>query len=620
MTLMSRIKTCVMITFLVVSFASSTVVHAAQPIYQVTGLEDQVTENGWGLHIMGSGLPTYTQYELFNPHRIVIDIAGGDLSKDVILPWQPEKGPLSSVTGVRVNGQDPAVLRFELILAEESQYVVNVDDSNILVQFEKTAPEPVGEKKESVPAAQIQEITVEPGVGYTHIYLNAGQPIKGCKTTELAKAEGRPARLLVDIDSAKTREIAVPGENSADVSLVRAMPFNGIARISVDSVHDDLFSYTIESYEKGLLIRVQSPLQDTAALVADMTGVPFGEIVGLEIPVKEEKAVKRPVSLPASKQKKAAASVAKSKEADNEDSIFTGYTEERISVDFYKIDLHNVFRLIGEISGRNIVVDQGVGGSLTLALNDVPWDFVLDVIMNLKGLAKEERYNTIVISKKDKSFAWPIRLRDNLEIKKEAISVTKRLDVPKERVESKKLVRQASEMEKSGNYPAALDLYEKAFRSSPENGDLAKKIASLALVKMGLNAKAAHYGHLAVKLNPEDAGAALLTALSLANMEQIREARDYFDQAVAGSSPSRQALASYAAFSEQNNSFEMALALLARYEEIYSGSVETMISKARIYDKLGNTAQADQEYQAILLSGYKIPGDLEKFIKNRIQK
>ncbi len=62
------------------------------------------------------------------------------------------------------------------------------------------------------------------------------------------------------------------------------------------------------------------------------------------------------------------------------DFALAGYTEQRISVDFYKIDLHNVFRLIGEISGRNIVVDEKVNGSLTLALNDVPWDFVLDVI------------------------------------------------------------------------------------------------------------------------------------------------------------------------------------------------------------------------------------------------
>lgn len=617
MTLMSRIKTCILIAFLAVSYASSTVVQAAQDSYQVTGLEDQVTENGWGLHIKGSGVPTYTQYELFNPHRVVIDIAGGVLGKDVVLPRHPEQGPLSSVAGTMVTNQDPAVLRFELTLKEKSQYAVNINGNDILVQFEKSSPESVKEKAAEKP--QIQEVSVEPGVGYTNIYLKAGKPIKGCKTIELAKAEGRPARLIVDIDSVKTREIAVPGETSSVVSLVRVRPYKGKARVSIDSLHDALFTYDIKSYDEGLLIRVEPPKQNTAAIVAGITGIPFGEVAALQNPVKEEKAIKRAVSLPASKKKKSSASVAKSKAADD-DSVFTGYTEERISVDFYKIDLHNVFRLIGEISGRNIVVDQGVGGSLTLALNDVPWDFVLDVIMNLKGLAKEERYNTIVISKKDKKFNWPVRLRDELEIKKEAISVTKRLDVPKERIAAKKLVRQASDMEKAGDYQGALARYEKAFRASPDNGNLAKKIASLALIKMGLNAKAAHYGRIAVKLNPEDAGAALQTALSLANMEQVVEARDYFERAVSGSSPSRQALASYAAFSEQNNSLEMALSLLMRYEALYSGSVETMISKARIYDKFGNTAQADQEYQAILLSGYTIPGDLEKFIKNRIQK
>jgi len=616
MTLMSRIKTGILIAFLVVSCASSSVVQAAQDSYQVTGIEDQVTEKGWGLHIKGSGVPAYTQYELFNPHRVVIDIAGGALGKNVVLPRHPEQGPLSSVTGTMITNQDPAVLRFELALKEESKYAVNINGNNILVQFEKSSPEPVEEKPAAKP--QIQEVSVEPGVGYTNIYLKAGEPIKGCRTTELAKAEGRPARLIVDIDSVKTREIAVPGETSSVVSLVRSMPYKGKARVSIDSLQDALFTYDIKSYEEGLLIRVEAPKQKTAAVVAGITGVPLGEIVALQNPVREEKAVKRAVSLPALKKKKSA-SVAKSKAAED-NSLFSGYTEERISVDFYKIDLHNVFRLIGEISGRNIVVDQGVGGSLTLALNDVPWDFVLDVIMNLKDLAKEERYNTIVISKKDTSFTWPVRLRDNLEIKKEAISVTKRLDVPKGRIEAKKLIRQASDMEKDGDYKGALAQYEKAFRSSPDNGDLAKKIASLALVKLGLNAKAAHYGRIAVKLKPEDAGAALRTALSLANMAQDLEARDYFERAVSGSRPSRQALASYASFSEQNNSLEMALALLLRYEELYSGSVESMISKARIYDELGNTAQADQEYQAILLSGYKIPGDLEKFIKNRIQK
>ena len=303
------------------------------------------------------------------------------------------------------------------------------------------------------------------------------------------------------------------------------------------------------------------------------------------------------------------------------DLAFEGYTEQRISVDFYKIDLHNVFRLIGEISGRNIVVDEKVNGSLTLTLNDVPWDFVLDVILNLKDLAKEERFNTIVISEKSDEFSWPQRTQETLAIeRREAISVTKKMDVPKEKIEGTRYIREAKNLEEAGNDAGALALYEKAFQTWPENGELAKRITYLALVKLGLNAKAAHYGQIAAELLPQDTEVALQAALSLANMERIQEAKSYFDFAVSGARPSRHALATYAAFSEQNGSNEMALALLARFEQLYGTSMETMVSKARIYDKLGDTEKAAQEYQAILLSGYQVPADLEAYIKERLQK
>ena len=135
-----------------------------------------------------------------------------------------------------------------------------------------------------------------------------------------------------------------------------------------------------------------------------------------------------------------------------------------------------------------------------------------------------------------------------------------------------------------------------------------------------MNAKAAHYGQIAAELLPQDTEVALQAALSLANMERIQEAKSYFDFAVSGARPSRHALATYAAFSEQNGSNEMALALLARFEQLYGTSMETMVSKARIYDKLGDTEKAAQEYQAILLSGYQVPADLEAYIKERLQK
>ena len=50
------------------------------------------------------------------------------------------------------------------------------------------------------------------------------------------------------------------------------------------------------------------------------------------------------------------------------------YDKQPVTVDFYKIDIHNVFRLFGEISGMNIVIDEGVAGTLTLSLL-ISWTF-----------------------------------------------------------------------------------------------------------------------------------------------------------------------------------------------------------------------------------------------------
>ncbi len=79
---------------------------------------------------------------------------------------------------------------------------------------------------------------------------------------------------------------------------------------------------------------------------------------------------------------------------------------DKISVDLFKVDLHNVFRLLGQVSGKNIVVDESVKGTITLALENVPWTFVLDVMKNLKGLDSIERHNTIMIYPADQSLEW----------------------------------------------------------------------------------------------------------------------------------------------------------------------------------------------------------------------
>lgn len=304
---------------------------------------------------------------------------------------------------------------------------------------------------------------------------------------------------------------------------------------------------------------------------------------------------------------------------------FGGYDRQRISVDFYKIDLHNVFRLFREISDVNIVVDESVKGSLTLALNDVPWDFALDIILNLKDLQKEERFNTIVILPKNKEFAWPERTEDNLSFEadediaiREAIVIQQQMNIPPEVVEAKKIVQQGREHEKNGNFDEAIRAYTEAFAKWPDNDRLANKIASLSLVYLRQNAQAAHFAKQALQINGQNASAALNAAIALANMHEFSEAQQYFDQSVSVDTPSREALLSYSVFSEEQKQYDVAMKLLDKFESMYGRSVDSMIAAARILDKQGNHEAATEKYKAILLSGYRIPPDLTKYIQSRI--
>ncbi len=57
------------------------------------------------------------------------------------------------------------------------------------------------------------------------------------------------------------------------------------------------------------------------------------------------------------------------------------YTGEPISVNLKDVDLKDFFRLIHEISGLNVVLDPNVKGTLTIVLDEVPWDQALDIVL-----------------------------------------------------------------------------------------------------------------------------------------------------------------------------------------------------------------------------------------------
>ncbi|MEZ8039885.1 type IV pilus secretin PilQ [Vibrio sp. 1F263] len=71
-----------------------------------------------------------------------------------------------------------------------------------------------------------------------------------------------------------------------------------------------------------------------------------------------------------------------------------------ISINFQDIPVRNVLQLIADYNDFNLVVSDSVTGNLTLRLDGVPWQQVLDIILQVKGLDKRVDGNVILVAPK----------------------------------------------------------------------------------------------------------------------------------------------------------------------------------------------------------------------------
>jgi type IV pilus secretin PilQ/predicted competence protein len=101
----------------------------------------------------------------------------------------------------------------------------------------------------------------------------------------------------------------------------------------------------------------------------------------------------------------------------------TKYSGEPISVNLKDVDLRDFFRLIHEISGLNVVVDPAVKGSLTIVLDDVPWDQALDIVLMNNDLDKQLSGNVLRIATKQTLRREAEESRDLAKARAEAVDV-----------------------------------------------------------------------------------------------------------------------------------------------------------------------------------------------------
>ena len=62
------------------------------------------------------------------------------------------------------------------------------------------------------------------------------------------------------------------------------------------------------------------------------------------------------------------------------------WSGEAISLDLKDADIRDVLKTFAKLGRFNLAIDPDVKGSVTVRLENVPWDQALDVILRMNGL------------------------------------------------------------------------------------------------------------------------------------------------------------------------------------------------------------------------------------------
>jgi type IV pilus secretin PilQ/predicted competence protein len=237
--------------------------------------------------------------------------------------------------------------------------------------------------KQDTPQTQlvrVQDLSVREESGQTILQLRLTRPISQYRHFPLTQ----PGRVVVDMfgDSARQADVESFRVGANAVSTVSFSSGEGYLRMTIETATVTVPSYVITPEEGG--IKVVFGFSDPKASDKRVFDLVRG---GKKIEAKS--AARGAVSMDARQ-------VASPKEETPAEG--KKYIGQKLSLDFKDADIKNVFRLLAEVSGKNIVVTDDVNRKVTLRLVEVPWDQAMDLLIGTNGLGKDEMGSVIRIS------------------------------------------------------------------------------------------------------------------------------------------------------------------------------------------------------------------------------
>ena len=414
----------------------------------IQGIHVSDVADGIELEIRGTRSPSYTVFKLQDPPRLVVDLAGADVSR-VATPVSVGKAGVREVTTAQYQDARSSVGRVIIALEGAAKYEVAARGEAVVVTLSngvatptltaisRRAPNPISTttalKTTSTPDMPTSS-GLAPAAADTNVVsrridesevkreattVMSARSVKsgGVKLAldgEVARYEvielQNPPRLAIDLYGVtRAPRMAVP--LSGTFKQVRFGRDEGKVRVVLDAA-GDLPICEVKRVKDGLAVLPTEPPAQVAFAKAAVEARTTSQRDGLEQQTAPKAA--GVAAAPAVKPETVVGEASRKRAAEPQVAGFTGeapsyalssapqkreYTGRRITLDFHDIEVRNLLRLIADVSKKNIVVADDVGGKVTVSLRNVPWDQALDLVLKTKGLDKEEMGNVIRIAK-----------------------------------------------------------------------------------------------------------------------------------------------------------------------------------------------------------------------------
>jgi len=306
------------------------------------GLELRFRTNG--------AAPEPMSFTINDPARIAVDLPGTALALDA-RRQDVNQGAVTSVLAAEGNGRTRVVVN----LNEMVTYSTRVEGNNVILQ--------IGGNQAAQPtfSAQNQGASARPAA--------IGE--RAINRIDFRRGPDGAGRIIVDLTDPST-PVDVREEGGRIV-----VEFSGTTLPSDLLLRRDVTDFatpvaTVDSYrESGDTLVVVTPLSDYEQVVYQADN-------RFTLELKTPPEAEEPTT-----------------------SIFSEnreYSGDPLTLTFQDLETRAVLQLLADFSDLNIVVSDTVQGSVTLRLQDVPWDQALDIVMTTKGLDMRRNGNVILVA------------------------------------------------------------------------------------------------------------------------------------------------------------------------------------------------------------------------------